>query len=137
LFLGFDASCEEKVGKPYAWIRVANQNECSQQDFYSFCEIVLQSADLTENWPRVGFEAMASGSVLIVDNRGGWRRQVIHGVTGWLCDDERDFIEYAGKMAHEPELRLDMARRARLRIDELGGYDVAKKSWEDVFTVIL
>jgi hypothetical protein len=137
LFLGFDASCEGKIGKPDDWIRVANQNECTQQEFYSFCEIVLQPADLTENWPRVGFEAMASGSILIVDNRGGWRRQISHGLTGWLCNDERDFIYYASKMAHEPELRLEMASRARERIEELGGYDVAKESWEDVFKIIL
>ncbi|MEG1937685.1 MAG: hypothetical protein RR138_01215 [Akkermansia sp.] len=35
------------------------------------CHIILQPTDTTENWPRIGFEAMASGSVLIVDKRGG------------------------------------------------------------------
>lgn len=137
LFLGFDKICEEKIGKPYGWIRVANRDECTQQEFYRFCEIVLQPTDVTENWPRIGFEAMASGSVLIVDNQGGWRRQVSHGVTGWLCNDARDFIFYAGKMAHEPELRLDMAQRARQRAEELGGYGMARESWEEVFKVIL
>ena len=42
---------------------------------------------------------MASGSVLIVDNRGGWRQMVEHGKTGWLCGSERDFIYYASKSA--------------------------------------
>ena len=56
--------------KPYDWIRTAaDQSEFSQQEFYRHCEIVLQPMDSTENWPRIGLEAMASGSVLIVDNR--------------------------------------------------------------------
>ena len=138
LFLGFDQRSEQKIGKPYAWIRTAaDQNECSQQDFYRHCEIVLQPSDTTENWPRVGLEAMASGSILIVDNRGGWRRQIEHGVTGWLCDHERDFIYYASKMAYEPHLRAEMACRARDRVEPLAGAAASQQSWTEVFKVIL
>ena len=64
---------------------------------------------------------MASGSVLIVDNRGGWRQMVEHGKTGWRCGSERDFIYYASKMACEPNLRDDMAEAARARGLALGG----------------
>jgi hypothetical protein len=138
LFLGFDQRSEAKIGQPYNWIRTAaNQTECSQQDFYQHCEIVLQPSDTTENWPRVGLEAMASGSILIVDNRGGWRGQIEHGVTGWLCDNERDFIYYASKMAYEPELRFEMAVRARNRVDALAGPAISRQSWLEVFDVIL
>ncbi len=134
LFLGFDQRSEEKIGTPYGWIRTArDQTEVSQQEFYRHCHIVLQPTDTTENWPRVGFEAMASGSVLIVDNRGGWRQMVEHGKTGWLCDHERDFMYYASKMAYEPSLRADMAEAARLRGLELGGMEASRESWEEVF----
>lgn len=134
LFLGFDQRGESKIGKPYDWIRAArDHHEVSQQDFYKHCEIVLQPTDTTENWPRVGFEAMASGSVLIVDNRGGWRQMVQHGTTGWLCNHERDFIYYASKMAYEPNLRADMAEAARVRGLELGGLEASVASWEEVF----
>ncbi len=137
LFLGFDQRSEKKIGKPYDWIRTAvDQNEVSQQEFYEHCEIVLQPTDTTENWPRVGFEAMASGSVLIVDNRGGWRRMVEHGKTGWLCDHERDFIYYASKMAYEPELRKEMAHAARERGRTLGSLESSMASWTEVFSVL-
>lgn len=137
LFLGFGQRSQNKIGKPYAWIKTAlNQNEVSQQDFYKHCKIVLQPTDTTENWPRIGFEAMASGSVLIVDNRGGWRQMVEHGKTGWLCDHERDFIYYASKMAYEPNLREDMAAAARERGLELGGLAASMESWEEVFEVM-
>jgi hypothetical protein len=133
LFLGFDQRGEAKIGKPFDWIRTArDQADVSQQDFYKHCEIVLQPADTTENWPRIGFEAMASGSVLIVDNRGGWRQMIEHGKTGWLCDHERDFIYYASKMAYEPNLRRDMAEAARERGQLLGGLNASTATWAKV-----
>lgn len=134
LFLGFGLNSEIKVGKPDPWIRTAcNETEVSQQEFYQHVKIVLQPTDTRENWPRIGFEAMASGSVLIVDNRGGWKQMIEHGKTGWLCDHERDFIYYASKMAYEPHLREDMAEAARLRGLELGGLVASMESWEKVF----
>lgn len=134
LFLGFDARSEAKIGKPYDWIRIARDHTVmTQQDFYQHCEIILQPTDTTENWPRVGFEAMASGSVLIVNNRGGWKRLVEHGKTGWLCDNERDFIYAASRMAYEPNLRADMAAAAREHGRRLGGAEASMASWQAVF----
>lgn len=134
LFLGFDDRSEAKIGTPYDWIKIArDHNELTQQDFYKHCDIILQPTDTTENWPRVGFEAMSSGSILIVDNRGGWKQQVDHGKTGWLCNHERDFIYYASKMAYEPNMRDDMAEAAKGRAKELAGLEASVASWESVF----
>lgn len=133
LFLGFDARSETKIGRPFSWITTAcDSSIISQQDFYKHCQIILQPSDTTENWPRVGFEAMASGSILIVDDRGGWQQMIEHGKTGFLCKHERDFIYYASKMAYEPELRREIANNARLRGRELGGLEKAKESWTEV-----
>lgn len=137
LFLGFDARSEAKIGRPFPWITTAcDSSIISQQDFYKHCQIILQPSDTTENWPRIGFEAMASGSVLIVDDRGGWQQMIDHGKTGFLCKHERDFIFYASKMAYEPDLRREIAHNARLRGLELGGFDQAKASWERVFQAV-
>ena len=137
LFLGFDKRSEAKIGKPFGWIRAArDHNEVTQQEFYRHCAIVLQPMDTTENWPRVGFEAMAGGSVLVVDDRGGWKRMVEHGRTGWLCRHPRDFIYYASKMAYEPNQRRDMAEAARLRGLELGGLEASAESWREVLEEI-
>jgi len=137
LFLGFDARSEKKIGRPYDWIQsAADQNQVSQQDFYRHCSIILQPSDTTENWPRIGFEAMASGSVLIVDNRGGWQQMVEHGKTGWLCDSPRDFIYYASKMAYEPNMRDDMAAAAYQRGLLLGGKQASISSWGAIFESI-
>lgn len=135
--LGFDKRSEGKVGKPFWWVTTyTDQNQCSQQEFYKKCDIILQPMDTTENWPRIGFEAMSSGSVLIVDNRGGWKKLVKHGVTGWLCNTQQEFIYYASRMAFEPKLRAKMARAARKWGEELGSLESSMKSWKQVFEEI-
>lgn len=79
---------------------------------------------------------MASGSVLVVDKRGGWEQMVEHGKTGWLCESPGDFIAYASKMAWEPHYREDMAAAARERGLALGGMDASLESWKAVFESI-
>ncbi|MCD8061303.1 MAG: glycosyltransferase [Akkermansiaceae bacterium] len=136
-FLGFDHRSETKTGKPPDWVETfQDQRSLSQQDFYKRCHIVLQPTDTTENWPRIGFEAMASGSVLIVDRRGGWEQMIEHGKTGWLCENPGDFIAYATKMAWEPHYREDMAAAARERGLILGGLEVSMESWREVFDTL-
>ena len=136
-FLGFDQRSEAKTGSPPDWVDTFHdQRSLSQQEFYQRCHIVLQPTDTTENWPRVGFEAMASGSVLIVDKRGGWEQMVEHGKTGWLCESPGDFITYATKMAWEPHYREDMASAARERGMALGGLEASRESWQGVFEAI-
>lgn len=133
IMLGFGRPSEDKIGVPPAWITThENQNTLSQQDFYKQVNVIVQPTDTTENWPRIGLEAMASGSVLIVDNRGGWQQMIEHGKTGWLCDTPEDFITYATRMAHEPEERRAMARAARKRLDQLAGVNSSKESWLSV-----
>ena len=134
----FDSAAFPYVaGKPPDWVETFHdQKALSQQEFYRRCHIVLQPTDTTENWPRVGFEAMASGSVLIVDKRGGWEQMIEHGRTGWLCESPGDFIACATKMAWEPHYREDMAAAARERGLALGGLEASQESWRQVFDVI-
>ena len=134
----FDSAAFPYVaGKPPDWVETFHdQKALPQQEFYRRCHIVLQPTDTTENWPRIGFEAMASGSVLIVDKRGGWEQMIEHGRTGWLCESPGDFIAYASKMAWEPHYREDMAAAARERGLALGGLEASQESWRQVFDVI-
>jgi glycosyltransferase involved in cell wall biosynthesis len=138
LFVGFDHRSERKVGKPPHWIiRARDQREISQQAFYRHAEIVLQPTDTVENWPRIGLEAMSSGSVLIVDNRGGWCRMIEHGKTGYLCNTPRDFIYYASKMAYEPDVRARIAIEAHKRGKQLASEEASAESWRKVFEEII
>lgn len=134
LILGWGQRAEMKFGcRPPNYIHVIPPGGLSQRAFYAQCEAVIMTTDTFENLPRVGFEAMASGSILIVDNRGGWQVQVEDGVTGWLCDDHREFVYKASRCAFEKEERNVMRRAARDRLESEWGLQAGMDSWAQVF----
>ena len=137
-FLGFDERSEKKIGKLFWWQKAfKDQNQgFTQQDFYRTVDVIVQPTETTENWPRIGLEAMSSGVILVVDNRGGWQQMVKHGETGFLCKTQQEFIYYASRLAFEPDTRKKMALAARQRCLDLSSMDVSMKSWQNVFTQI-
>jgi hypothetical protein len=135
--LGWDSRSESKCGKPPEWVETyADHKSFSTAKFWAETNVICQPSETNENWPRIGFEAMYSGVPLIVDKRAGWNFMVEHGVTGFLCAHERDFIYYASKMAYEPEHREAIARAAYARALELSSLEVSMESWQKVFDVV-
>lgn len=65
----------------------------------------LYKSQLKETYGRVVKEAQRCGCVPIVSNQGGFREQIDSGVTGYLCDTEREFVsavEYTFKGEIKP-----------------------------------
>lgn len=133
LVLGWSDAIEKKVGKAPSYIATVPAGWSTQQNFYDFCDVIVMATDTFENLPRVGFEAMASGSVLVVDNKGGWQLQVDDGATGWLCSDDREFVYKASRIAFEKSEREDMRHKARAKLDSEWGLQSAMDSWAKVF----
>lgn len=133
-FLGFDDRSKKKIGQPYSWIKTYwDQKQLSVIDFYDTVDFIVQPTDTMENLPRVGFEAMMSGKPLVVDNRGGWKTLIEHNVSGFLCNNARDFIYHSSRLAYEDDLRLRIAENARKRAIELSSLEVSAASWKKVF----
>ncbi len=134
VFLGFDSRSQAKIGKPPSWIKTyANQHALSVKDFWNRVDMIIQPTDTTENLPRIGFEAMHSGKPLVVDNRGGWKTMIEHGVTGFLCNTPREFIYYGSRLCFETDLRSKIAINAKARAYELSSYESSKESWLNIF----
>jgi hypothetical protein len=134
LILGWAPQVEAKFGKrPDSFVQALPANSLSQRAFYTQCEALIMTTDTFENLPRVGFEAMAAGTLVIVDDRGGWRTQVEDGVSGWLCKNEREFVYKASRCAFEVEERCNMRRAARTRLETQWGLQAASDSWAQVF----
>lgn len=134
LVMGWSQEVENKFGRrPEPYVAAVEAGWTSVQEFYRFCDAIIMTTDTFENLPRVGFEAMASGSVLVVDDRGGWRLQVEHGRTGWLCADQRAFVYRASRLAHEPAERDAFRIAAREKLLSEWGLQAAMDSWEQVF----
>lgn len=133
-FLGWGPKAEEKIGKPFPWIKTyENHKVFPVKNFYDQVDFIVQPTDTLENLPRIGFEAMFSGKPLVVDNRGGWKHLIEHEKSGFLCDDERDFIYWGTRLAYEPDLRLRIAEAAYDRAVELSSIQESRKSWRAVF----
>jgi glycosyltransferase involved in cell wall biosynthesis len=134
IILGFGPRAREKYGRlPDDYVRPYPEGQLSQSEFYAFCDAIIMTTDTVENLPRVGFEAMSSGSLLVVDRRGGWTLQVDDGLTGWLCGDDREFVYKASRCAFEREEREAMRRAARRKLEETWGLEAAMDSWNQVF----
>ncbi|MGN6318308.1 glycosyltransferase [Trinickia sp.] len=132
--VGWNDCIRDKLGRePDDYVHTYAERGITQQDFYASCDAVIMSTDTFENLPRVAFEAMASGSVLVVDRRGGWTKVVEDGVTGWLCQDPSEFVYKASRCAFEKAEREQMRHAARDRLERIAGFAAASRSWASVF----
>lgn len=133
LVLGWDGRSEKKVGRLPSYVKGHEAGGITQQEFYRQCDVIVMTTDTFENLPRVGFEAMSSGTLLVVDDRGGWRVLVEDGKTGWLCRDDREFVYKASRSAFEFEESNEMRLAARAKLEREWGEEESMKSWERVF----
>jgi len=137
IILGYNKVIEKKLRRrPPAWIRTYPAGGLSQADFYKETEVIIQCCDPkhNENLPRIAFEAMSSGTLLIVGDYGGWQDLVEHGVTGWRCKNERDFVYYSSRAAYEHEERKKMIEAAREKVaSQWGSIDSACEQWTPYF----
>ncbi len=132
--VGWSPRVRSKYGRdPEDYVHTYPVRGLTQQEFYAACDAVIMSTKTFENLPRVGFEAMASGSLLVVDKRGGWMDLVEDGLTGWLCQDGREFVYKASRCAFEKGEREGMRHAARDRLERISGFAVASQSWSKIF----
>lgn len=136
VILGINDTIRNKCGKEPNWIAGHRAGGVPVQQVYKRADCIIQMTDTYENLPRVGLEAMASGCLLIVDDRGGWRELVQHKQTGFLCADQREFVYYASRAAFELEERRQMAGRARELLEQTWGLEHARREWSAFFAVV-
>lgn len=69
-----------------------------------------------EDWGIVPLEAMSFGKPVVAVNRGGPTESVLHGETGFLCDESPSaFASAMSLLAEDPSLQDRMSEAARLR----------------------
>jgi glycosyltransferase involved in cell wall biosynthesis len=86
-----------------------------------------------ENWPRVGLEAMAYGVPIVAERAFGWKEMVTEGETGLLGATDADMARCATRLAQDEPFRLNMAQRARERLErDLAQPEVLWRDWQQV-----
>ena len=107
-----------------------------QSSFYQFCDVMIMDSDTFENLPRVGFECMASGTVMIVNKRGGWELQIDNGKTGFLCTDVNDFIDKSNLLSTNKILRDELRTNALTKLVSKWSLQKSMDSWEQFFNLL-
>jgi len=138
--MGWSQKIAKKVGSPPPWAEVFEKNAMPANEFLRslHCLLAVNDRDhenmaATENWPRVGLEAMAAGVPIVADCRGGWPEMIDHLVTGYLAKTEQDIVDYVEVLAGSELARLVMARNARQRLTELAEPRPIWAAWQNLF----
>jgi len=66
-----------------------------------------------ETWGRILTEAMLAGLPAVVEDCGGLSEQIEHGVDGFLCKNDDQFVRYLTMLVTDHELRYEMGQKAR------------------------
>jgi len=136
LVLGWDTKLREKVGAPPEFVNCLPPNAITRQEFYRRVSVLCLAGDTTENLPRVGMEAMSSGTLLVVDNRGGWKDEVPSKYTGWLCDGTEDFVLRMSECANYSSRVAEGINRSRQIVASTWGFEQAAVSWRKAFDIL-
>jgi glycosyltransferase involved in cell wall biosynthesis len=133
IVLGWNHRINKKLGDLPSYVNGLAEGAVSQQEFYKQCDVIIMTTDTFENLPRIGFEAMSSGCLLVVDNKGGWKVLVDDGITGWLCGDDREFVYKASRTAFEKQETNLMRIKAKNKLDTMWGKNNSMKDWNNIF----
>ena len=128
---GWDGPLEHMIGKPPEWARGLPEDTLPSFAFLSCCHALYCAGQHdTENWPRVGLEAMAQGVPIIADAKGGWL-EMLTPETGILVNSPTECRDAIVALATDEPKRLAMTEAARKRVEKLANPEKIAKDWEN------
>lgn len=92
--------------------------------------VYVNAPSLPETWCRAVTEAMAAGLPVVGERRGGIAEQIEHGVDGFLCTTEDEFVEKLQLLATDPQLRFEMGMKARKKAVAHFGLDRLRREFD-------
>lgn len=132
--LGWAGEVRARLGPPPRWAECLSAGSQVPHQFLATLHAMVHAGgQATENWPRVGLEAMAAGVPLVAEDRGGWPEMVRHGRTGYLCETPDQFAYYTARLAYDEPHRIEIARHARTSLEtELANPETIWSGWKSL-----
>jgi glycosyltransferase involved in cell wall biosynthesis len=120
--LGWGENARQKCGHPQEHrgldCTVWAPGEVPAPELYRRLHTMMhQTGGSRENWPRVAFEAWASGVAVLAERDYAWPELIADGETGILCSSSDEFASRASELAFDEQRRQSIARAARARLE--------------------
>jgi glycosyltransferase involved in cell wall biosynthesis len=137
--LGWGENARRKCGLPAArhrldWAVWAPGAMPAHGLYQRIHTMVHQTGGSRENWPRVAFEAWASGVAVLAERSFAWPELVVDGETGLLCASSEEMARRASDLAFDEARRAAMVRAARARlVAEHCDRARALSAWNELF----
>jgi glycosyltransferase involved in cell wall biosynthesis len=134
VFMGVNEHTLGKLGPAPDWCEYLPPGSVGSREFLSRCHALLcYNGGASENWPRVGLEAMAAGVPVVAENRWGWPEMIAHGVTGYLATMPRETTDFLDSLASNETERQQMIEAAREDVKELADQNTITAAWDRLF----
>lgn len=133
--LGWRPGLAKRIGRPPEWAELFEPGSVDAIEFLRSLDVLYQSGETAENWPRVGLEAMAAGVPIVTDRQGGWIEMSDGGRLASLVSDSAEAEEALVDHAAMPaDRREEMVRSARGAVDDsLGSTRGLWLRWRELF----
>ncbi|HKP85481.1 MAG TPA: glycosyltransferase [Blastocatellia bacterium] len=89
--------------------------------------VYAHASDWRETACIAMLEAMACGLPVVVNNTGGMREYLVHGKTGFACNNTDEFVEFTRLLLDHPTLFVSVAREARNFAQQYHSLDSLKR----------
>jgi len=103
------------------------------QRYYRLGDLLVVPSEFEEPFGMVAIEGMAAGVPVLVAHKGGLPEFVIHGQTGHLINDTKNYPELADQMntlLNQPSQLDALARAARHYVEQNHGWDTVTRQLE-------
>lgn len=107
----------------------------SRENLWRWDAMLYHHPHLAESFGRTVAEAMRAGCIPIVDNKGGFREQIVEG-TGFLCGSQEEFLQAVSNLK-SPEVRCVRSQHCRKHADELFSLKAFRHRLLDVLELLL
>lgn len=119
--LGFGANARKKCGMPLDhhgldWMLWPPGAVPAHEFYRRVHTLIHQTGGSRENWPRIAFEAWASGVALLAERDYAWPELIDDGATGMLCRSSDEFAFRASELAFHDDLRQRLVTEAARRL---------------------
>lgn len=119
----------------YRWDLLRAERE-SQVDFLHSLDLFVYPLghNFRESWGRSTVEAMLTGCIPLVPSGHQFEKLIIHGETGFICNDFLEYRRYAHEMFFDQTGRTRMAARCREHaVSRLCNREEHLRNWLEVF----